>query len=141
MKILLYTILLLASLSFSDEKTYGNATVDTINAVHDGDTFTITFKNKSWPPIIKDHISIRLDGVDTPEMTDKRDSIKVLAQKAKDFSNTKLRSAKKITLKDMKRDKYFRIDATVIIDGWSLGDSLIALGLAHPYDGGTKTPW
>lgn len=140
-KFLSVLILLFVISSFGQEKTYGNISVEEVTSIYDGDTFTATLKPKSYPAIIRERISIRIDSIDCPEMKDERDSIKALAQKAKQFTVEKLRSAKKIILKDVKRDKYFRIDATVLIDGWSLGDSLIAKGLAKPYDGGTKIPW
>ena len=39
----------------------------------------------------------------------------------------------------MERGKYFRIAADVYVDGESLGDMLIAAGVAVRYDGGKKT--
>jgi len=41
----------------------------------------------------------------------------------------------------MQRGKYFRILANVIIDGKSLGDSLVSNGLARRYDGGKRGGW
>lgn len=118
---------------------YGDVVVTEIVSVYDGDTFTITIED--WPPIIGQKISVRLEGVDTPEIRDKRGEIKLLAIAAKDFVCTKLRGASEVKLLNMSRDKYFRIGAEVEIDGNSLGELLIEEGLAKPYDGGTKTPW
>ena len=50
-----------------------------------------------------------------------------------------LKDAEQITLKNMKRGKYFRIAAEVIVDGESLADILIEAGVAIKYDGGKKT--
>ena len=36
-----------------------------------------------------------------------------------------LKDAEQITLKNMERGKYFRVDADVIVDGESLGDMLV----------------
>ena len=50
-----------------------------------------------------------------------------------------LKGAEKITLENMKRGKYFRIAADVIVDGENLSDVLIEAGMAIKYDGGKKT--
>ena len=52
-----------------------------------------------------------------------------------------LREADKIELRDVKRGKYFRLLATVYVDGKSLGDGLVQKGLAVVYGGGTKKDW
>jgi endonuclease YncB( thermonuclease family) len=38
----------------------------------------------------------------------------------------------------MKRGKYFRIAADIIVDGESLADLLVEAGMAVKYDGGKK---
>jgi endonuclease YncB( thermonuclease family) len=53
----------------------------------------------------------------------------------------RLREGKKIILKNMRRGKYFRIVADVIIDDVNLGDELLSQGLAQRYDGGKKPKW
>jgi len=118
---------------------YGDVEVTDIVSVYDGDTFTISVDG--WPPIVGQKISVRVLGVDTPEMRDKRREIKLLAIAAKDFTSTKLKRAGKIELLNMTRDKYFRILADVEVDGNNLGELLIEKGLAKPYDGGTKVKW
>jgi endonuclease YncB( thermonuclease family) len=49
-----------------------------------------------------------------------------------------VKSAKIITLHNIGRDKYFRINADVLVDGKSLGAELIKNKLALPYFGDTK---
>jgi micrococcal nuclease len=49
-----------------------------------------------------------------------------------------LLGAEKITLRNMKRGKYFRIAADIIVDGENLADVLIGAGRAIKYDGGKK---
>lgn len=132
-------VFLLPWWGFSAERTYGNAVLDSVLSIHDGDTFTGSIN--SFPPIVGQRISIRIDGIDTPEMTDKRPNIKQKAQQAKQYTVQRLREGKKIELKNMKRDKYFRILAVVIVDGVSLGDELIEKGYAKKYDGVTKEQW
>lgn len=134
------TCLFLAISVNAVEKSYGNSKVSKLISVYDGDTFTINGP-KSWPSILRDGMKIRIDSIDCPEMKDKRDSIKSLAFLAKKFTSEKLKGAKVIELKGMKRDKYFRILASVWIDGYNLGDSLKVLGLAKGYNGGSKGAW
>jgi len=136
--ILLIAIFHLSPL-FAAEKIYGTVQVDTVTSIYDGDTFRCSIKD--WPPIIGSRIGIRVGGVDTPEMRDKRPHIKELARKAKQFTVQRLREGKVIELRNMKRGKYFRIVADVFIDGKNLGDELIEARLGKPYDGGKKVKW
>ena len=121
------------------EKVYPGTYEIIIVSIHDGDTITVDVP--SFPAIIGDNISVRLSGIDTPEMTDKRPEVKALAIKAREVLKQILHKAKKIELTELKRDKYFRIDATVIADGVNVQDTLQNLELAKPYDGGKKLPW
>lgn len=107
--------------------------------VDDGDTFLAEIPE--LPPIIGHKIGIRLYGLDTPELHDKRVKIKALANKAKDFLSSKLNNAKKVTISNLKRDKYFRINAIVIADGENINASMLDSKLAKPYSGGKKLPW
>jgi micrococcal nuclease len=86
-------------------------------------------------------MSIRINGIDTPELRGKCAKDKQLARKAKQFTVEHLRAAKSITLKNIKRGKYFRLIADVYIDGISLGDLLIKHEHAVKYIGKTKKQW
>lgn len=110
--------------------------VDEVTSIYDGDTFRVNIN--SYPPIIGKKISIRLNGVDTPEIRGKCEQEKLLARKAKQLTVSTLRNAKKIELKNMQKGKYFRIVADVYTDNKSLSDILIENQLAVKYDGGTK---
>ena len=136
-RIALITILLFPSLSLAKE--YGNITVDKVISVYDGDTMRVNIKG--YPPIIGHNMGIRIAGIDTPEMRDKRPKIKKLAKKARQFALNRLRNGKVIVLKNIKRGKYFRIVAQVWIDGKNLGRELINAGLAKRYGGGKKAKW
>ena len=134
-------ILILALLStFVYAKDYGNMVItkDQIE-VHDGDTLYLSIKE--YPPIIGDHIGIRVLGVDTPEIRGKCDYEKDLAQQAKTFTTNAINNAKKIELKKLDRDKYFRILAELWIDDKNFADMLITNKLAYAYFGEAKTPW
>lgn len=118
---------------------YGRVTVDEVRSIYDADTFRVTIND--WPDIIGKSMSIRVLGVDAPEMRGKCQSEKLAARRAKQHTVELLRSAKVIELTNMKRGKYFRILANVMIDGKSLATSLINNGLARPYDGGKRGGW
>lgn len=135
-------LLLLVSfplLAAKPEKTFGDVVADTIYRVYDGDTFYAGIND--WPPIIGDYIGIRVAGIDTPEMRDKRPRIKNLARKARALADSALTNAQKVELRAIRRGKYFRIVADVYCDGHSLAALLLAAGLAHPYSGGKKISW
>lgn len=122
-----------------DDQTYGNAEVSRVVSVYDGDTFMVDLN--LLPRIIGENISIRIYGIDAPEIRDNRPRVKALAALAKDYARDRLTGAKTIILEDMRRGRYFRIIAEVWIDGVSLGDELIKEGLAKPYSGETKPKW
>ena len=104
---------------------------------YDGDT--ITFNLPGLHPIIGEKISIRVNGIDTPEIRGKCDKEKYDAKQTKEMVADILKDAEQITLKNMQRGKYFRIAADVIVDGEDLGNMLVEAGMAIRYDGGKKT--
>ena len=120
----------------SASELYGSVTISSLVSVYDGDTFKVDITH--YPPLIGQHISIRINGVDTPEIRGKCEQEKVLARKAKQYTVTKLRSAKTIELRNIQRGKYFRIVADVYADGQSVGEGLVREELAVIYDGGKK---
>ena len=128
-------VLLLAS------SVYGKSFGDYEGAIYlrnyDGDT--ITFNLPDLHPIIGEKIAIRVNGIDTPEIKGECPKEKYDANQVKDMVADILKDAEQITLKNMKRGKYFRIAADVIVDGESLADILIEAGVAIKYDGGKKT--
>ncbi len=117
-------------------KNYGSVVVTEVTSIYDGDTFRANIQE--YPEIMGYRIGIRVNGIDTPEMRGKCQKEKTLAKKAKQFSVEKLRGAKTIELRNMKRGKYFRIVADVYVDGKNLGGMLIDQELAVVYDGGHK---
>jgi endonuclease YncB( thermonuclease family) len=127
-----------------DESTSSNElfilTPDQIVDVYDGDTFKIDLP--SMHPLFGDDLSIRLFGVDTPEMRGTTDEVKALAMQAQQVTEKALKGASKIELRNPQRGKYFRIISEVWIDGESLADMLKEKGLAKDYDGeGARPEW
>lgn len=122
-----------------EANSYGNVLVDEVTSIYDGDTFRANIN--SWPPIVGERIPVRLLGIDTPELKGNCKLEKEKARAAKQFTVSSLRQAERIELKDIQREKYFRLLADVFIDGKSLSRLLIKNGLAVEYDGGAKIDW
>jgi micrococcal nuclease len=140
LKKILMTALIGVSLSVqAGQPNFGDVRVSKVTTIYDGDTFTATIN--SWPAIAGKNIGIRVSGIDTPELRGKCRKEIELARAAKKMTVGMIRSAKVIELRQMRRDKYFRIDAEVFVDGKSIAKALISAGLAIPYAGGTKISW
>ena len=107
---------------------------------YDGDTCTVSLPD--LPALFGDHITVRLAGIDTPEIKGICEKEKALARQAQAFTQKLMVEAQKIELLDPKRDKYFRILARVIADGKEVAHELVAAGFAVPYNGqGKKRDW
>ena len=118
------------------KENYNGIVIDEVTSIYDGDTFRANIRG--YPSIVGERMPIRINGIDTPEMRGKCTKEKTLARKAKQFTVSRLRSAKVIELRNMQRGKYFRIVADVYVDDKSLADLLIQDNLAVRYDGGAK---
>jgi micrococcal nuclease len=106
--------------------------------VYDADTITIASKlpyNES--PMYR--LSVRLNGIDTPEMKGKdiSDEEKNAAKVARDFVYN-LVFNKFVRLENIQSEKYGRILADVYIGDIHLNELLIKDRYAVKYDGGTK---
>jgi micrococcal nuclease len=104
--------------------------------VYDGDTITIAAKLPFGDsPLYR--LSVRLNGIDTPEIKCKTDDEKIAAKQAKDaLSNLILN--KYVTFKNIQTEKYGRILADVYIGELHVNMWLITEKYAVKYDGGTK---
>ena len=132
-------IILISAIPFSGfagETNYGDFEEVIFIKNYDGDTITVDIPGLH--PLIGDDISVRIYGIDTPEIRGKCERERRLAKQAKRVVYQILSQAKKIVLKDVRRGKYFRIVATVKADGVNIADILIQKGLAVPYYGGRK---
>ncbi len=135
--LLALTFLISGSTTVSAKPKFGDYEGAIYVRNYDGDT--ITFNLPGLHPIIGEKISIRVNGIDTPEIRGKCEKEKYDAKQAKEMVTDILKDAEQIELKNMERGKYFRITADVYVDGESLGDMLIEAGVAVRYDGGKKT--
>ena len=128
----------------ASKKFYGDAPQVLVLDIYDGDTFFVNIP--SWPAIVGDRIGVRIAGIDTPELKDADPQIQKKAFKVRQRVETLLKSpwrghAPDVRLRDIQRDKYFRLVARVLVNGRDLGELLIEEKLARPYDGGTKEDW
>lgn len=110
--------------------------------VYDGDTITIaSVLPNTTEPIYR--FSVRLNGIDTPEIKGKTPEERELAKHARDALAEKI-YGKFVELKNVETEKYGRILADVYIDDEHINKWLIESNFAVPYDGGTKyrpTEW
>jgi micrococcal nuclease len=105
--------------------------------VYDGDTITIASKlpGLKKSPIYK--FSVRLNGIDTPEMRGKNDDEKEMAHKARDALSARI-FGKDVFLKNVQTEKYGRLLCDVYLEAENLNLWMIEKRYAMPYDGGTK---
>ena len=120
-----YLLFLLTGCSSFDESDEA-ITIKVVRCI-DGDTFVCNIQNDSLEVFTK-NISVRIRGIDAPELNDKRPEIRKLALETKEYVSQRLASAHRIELKNLGRDKYFRILADVYVDGSNLSEELIAKG-------------
>lgn len=107
--------------------------------VYDGDTITIIAPvlNVKNNRIFK--FSVRIFGIDCPELRTKDTMEKKYALKAKEFACDIL-LYKHIELKNVAYDKYGRILASIYIDSKNYETLILQQGLAYKYFGKTKEP-
>lgn len=138
-------ILLLPCLAFCQEAS--NFFNVKVLKVIDGDTFKIDIKKCFWKVFCK-NMSVRVRGIDTPEIRSKDKKEKQKAQQAKQFTEDFL-SKGSVHLIYCTRDKYFRLLCNVKVrppeikgkdysQDKDLAKALISAKLAKPYSGGKK---
>lgn len=113
---LLPILFLLCGCSVVDRnRPYPDVTVSRILRVIDGDTFACDIDEHS--AIAGKNISIRIRGIDTPELKSKAPEERKAAMFEQQRLSGLLRRTRVIELRNIDRDKYFRIDADVYLDG------------------------
>ncbi len=109
----------------------------TVVKVYDGDTITVA----NTLPIIDDdtiyRFSVRLNGIDTPEIKGKNEDEKQAAKNARD-ALSKLILHKEIELKNVSSEKYGRLLADIYLGDIHLNQWMINERYAVKYDGGHK---
>ena len=107
--------------------------------VYDGDTITIAapISHGITKKVFK--FSVRIKGIDCPEMRTKDENEKEIAIKAKEYVSEMV-LYKQVELSEISFDKYGRILAEVSIKNINISDKLIEKRLAIEYSGKTKNP-
>lgn len=116
-------------------KTYGSVVARVVR-VHDGDTIIVDVP--LWPSIVGEAIEVRMAHYDAPELRDPVNG--ALAKKATERL-TELLSGNQVLLKNLRRDKFFRLLADYYVDEQNLAVKLSRDGLVRPYEGEGPKPW
>ena len=104
--------------------------------VYDGDSITIAAKFPNTDgPIYR--FSVRLDGIDTPEIRGKTQAEKELAKNVRDLLHEMI-YGKIVELRNVSNEKYGRILADVYLGDLHINQWLVSENLAVSYDGGKK---
>ena len=126
-----------------DSLTYANTIpfippIDTgkVIKLYDGDTITVASILLDKPY----RFSVRLRGIDTPEIKGGSPHEKELAIKVRDELSKRILN-KMVTLKHLETEKYGRILADVYLGDECMNEWLIREGHAKKYDGGHKETW
>lgn len=127
----------LDNVSYEDTKPFiPPITHGKVIKVYDGDTITIAAVLPYEDSILY-RFSVRINGIDCPEIRTKDKNEKACAIMAKNLIMEKAMD-KIVSLENVQTEKYGRLLADVICDGESLGEMLLNMRLAIKYDGGTK---
>lgn len=141
MKLIIFVLSLFLvsfTVNASDQCKHDSHTFRCVEYVKNYDADTITFNIPNVHPLIGEKISVRVNGLDTPEMKGKLPCEKDAARTAQKLVQNLLKNAKVIHLENVDRDKYFRVLADVMIDGRNLTEILLKNRLAYAYHGETK---
>jgi endonuclease YncB( thermonuclease family) len=111
--------------------TYGK-----VVKVYDGDTITIAAYLDSDRSVVY-RFSVRLNGIDSPEIKGKTETEKNLAKKSRDALYN-LIYGKIVKLENISIEKYGRLLANVVCDGINVNNWMLENNYAVSYDGGTK---
>lgn len=104
--------------------------------VYDGDTITIAARLPNTDgPVYR--FSVRLNGIDTPEIRGKSEAEKELAYFVRDALSEKI-MGKIVELRNVANEKYGRILADVYLEEEHINGWLVDENFAVYYDGGKK---
>jgi micrococcal nuclease len=143
MKKLLLLLCLVPVLVSAQPRQRAGVTYDAvITRVIDGDT--VAFQATFLPPPLKQELSIRVFGVDTPEKGHRAQCPAEAARgaAATEFTKRLVAAAQQRQVVLMDWDKYGgRVLGDVLLNGQSLRAMLIQNGFAREYYGEAKTSW
>ncbi|MBO6826694.1 MAG: thermonuclease family protein [Sneathiella sp.] len=136
-------LLSLMALAPANAEEILNKYAGVVTSVYDGDT--VTMEVLIWKGQ-KVEASIRLKGIDTPEIRGKCSAEKLLAIKARDFVREltlgKLTILEAIPYEGKADGKFGRIIGTLYTpNGENINQMLVNKGLAREYDAGKRQSW
>lgn len=105
--------------------------------VYDGDTITIVSKVPNLKNSELFKFSIRLGGIDAPEIRGKSTEEKEMAIEARDVLSERI-FGREVVLKNVRIEKYGRLLCDVYLEGTNLNQWMVEQRYAVEYDGGTK---
>jgi len=146
-RVVLGAVLALALYNQMAIAAYGSMELsrDQIVDVYDGDTITISIDK--WPGVFGAKLGVRINGMDTPERHSRclDPSAKAIEERDAMTARTRLiallDSGEPIQLRNLDRDKYFRLLADVWVGERNVAAVLISEGLAVNYHGERKVGW
>jgi endonuclease YncB( thermonuclease family) len=141
-KIITIALLAISTIAFAQKQKPMNVYDFTITRVIDGDT--VAFQAPFLPPPLKQELSIRVFGVDTPEKGHRAQcpAEDQRGQAASAFTKNAITKAQKRQVAIADWDKYGgRVLGDILLDGQSLRTMLIQNGFAREYYGEAKTSW
>jgi endonuclease YncB( thermonuclease family) len=141
-KIITIILLAISTIAFAQKQKPMNIYDFPITRVIDGDT--VAFQANFLPPPLKQELSIRVFGVDTPEKGHRAmcPSEDQRGQAATAFTKNAITKAQKRQVAIADWDKYGgRVLGDILLDGQSLRMMLIQNGFAREYYGEAKTSW
>lgn len=105
---------------------------------YDGDTITVSIPGQH--ELFGRLVSVRLNGIDTPEKRTRNVCEKALSIIAQRYLRYRILKSKSgtIELRDIQRGKYFRVVAEVWVNGRNVNQDMIARNMAVAYSGDTK---
>ncbi len=141
-KIITIALLAISTVAFAQKQKPMNIYDFPITRVIDGDT--VAFQATFLPPPLKQELSIRVFGVDTPEKGHRAmcPSEAQRGEAATAFTKNAITKAQKRQVAIADWDKYGgRVLGDILLDGQSLRMMLIQNGFAREYYGEAKTSW
>ena len=119
--------------SIAAERVYSDTFSATVVSIYDGDTITVDLAGV--PEVFGSKLGVRVYGVDTPEIKGpyKREAIK-----ARDYVRSVCKVGSTAHLSNIRRDKYFRLDADIECGGVNVGQELLKRKMGKLYFGGKK---
>ena len=141
-KIITILLLAISTVAVAQKQKPMNIYDFPITRVIDGDT--VAFQATFLPPPLKQELSIRVFGVDTPEKGHRAQcpAEDQRGQAASAFTKNAISKAQKRQVAIADWDKYGgRVLGDILLDGQSLRMMLIQNGFAREYYGEAKTSW